>query len=71
MVFRVIGAENMKIYTSRKRNEAGQKAINCLKYCCLPDINETCMHGYLKGEKLTPCIVRFGEVCKHFEGELV
>ena len=56
----------MKIYTCRKRNEAGQKAINCIHYNSW-DLKETC--GY--SEKFCTCKVRLGEVCKKFEGVLV
>lgn len=59
----------MKIYTSRKRNTQGQRPLDCLFYECLPDINETCGIDYIqKSGELKPCIVRFGEYCKRFQG---
>lgn len=57
----------MKIYTSRKTNEVGQRAIDCLSYCCLPDINQTCTRILDTDNKFLPCKVRFGEVCENFE----
>lgn len=58
---------NKKIFTCRKRNDAGQKAINCLHYMSL-GIDETCGRDF---DNRCACIVRFGEICKNFEGELV
>ena len=58
----------MKIYTIRKKNEAGQRAMDCIDYMCLPDINETCGREYFDNNKFYPCCVRFGEVCPHFRG---
>lgn len=67
MVFRFIGAIRMKIYTCRKRNEAEQKAMNCVKYFFNSDVNETCSKEWLNGGAFKPCVVRFGEVCPCFE----
>lgn len=57
----------MKIYTSRKRNSAGQKAINCIHYSN-DVIQETC-----RKDLRSPCIckVRLNEICKSFDGVLV
>lgn len=56
-----------KIYTSRKLNTAGQRAIDCLDYNCSSDINETC-NRFNDCDNLCACKVRFGEVCEHYEG---
>lgn len=52
----------MKIYTCRKRNEAGQRAIDCLDYNS-DVLEETCFRDF----KLTTCIVRLGQVCPYYE----
>lgn len=56
------------IYTSRKRNTAGQRAIDCLDYNCSSDINETCSRNGC--DKLKTCKVRFGEVCENYEASI-
>ena len=60
----------MKIYTCRKRNEAGQVAKECVQYFFNPDINETCAREWgltHEDDRFLPCIVRFGEVCSYFQ----
>lgn len=57
----------MKTYTCRKRNEAGQKAINCIHYNC-DTLNITCGRDL---QNYCTCIVRLGKVCNKFEGKLV
>jgi hypothetical protein len=52
-----------KIYTSRKRNEAGQRAIDCIHYMSL-DIDKTCAYNF---DDLCRCRLRTGETCNLFE----
>lgn len=52
-----------KIYTSRKRNEADQRAIDCIHYMSL-DIDKTCAYNF---DELCRCCVRVGEICTLYE----
>lgn len=54
-------------YSYRKRNKAGQKAINCIHYNC-DTLKETCGKDI---NNYCTCIVRLGKVCNKFEGKLV
>ena len=52
----------MKIYTCRKTNEVGQRAIDCLNYMSL-SLDETCAIDF---DNRCTCKVRLGQVCECF-----